>query len=66
MAKRNVKIWYDAEGDYLEVIYDQRSGYFRETAADQVTEKVDEEGEILGFSVLRVSSLTRSPLEVAL
>lgn len=66
MAKRNVKIWYDPEGDYLEVIFDQRPGYFRETATDQVMEKVDEEGEILGFSVLRVSSLTRNPLDVAL
>jgi len=66
MAERNVKIWYDAEGDYLEVIFDQRPGYFRETASDQVMEKVDEAGEILGFSVLRVSSLTRNPLEVAL
>jgi len=66
MAERNVKIWYDAEGDYLEVIFDQRPGYFRETASDQVMEKVDETGEILGFSVLRVSSLSRNPLEVAL
>jgi len=66
MAERNVKIWYDAEGDYLEVIFDQRPGYFRETASDQVMEKVDETGEILGFSVLRVSSLTHNPLEVAL
>jgi uncharacterized protein YuzE len=66
MAQRNVKIWYDAEGDYLEVIFDQRPGYFRETASDQVMEKVDEAGEILGFSVLRVSSLARNPLDVAL
>jgi uncharacterized protein YuzE len=66
MVPRNVKIWYDAEGDYLEVIFDQRPGYFRETATDQVMEKVDEAGEILGFSVLRVRSLARNPLEVAL
>jgi uncharacterized protein YuzE len=66
MAERNVKIWYDPEGDYLEVISDQRPGYFRETASDEVMEKVDEEGGILGFSVLRVSSLARNPLEVSL
>jgi hypothetical protein len=28
--------------------------------------KVDEEGEVVGFSILRVSSLTRNPKEVAL
>ena len=66
MVKRKVKIWYDPEGDYLEVIFDQKPGYFRETANDQVMEKVDEDGNILGFSVLRVSALKEKPLEVAL
>lgn len=66
MAARSVRIWYDAEGDYLEVIFDQRPGYFRETASDRVMEKVDGDGNLLGFSVLRVSELKRAPLEVAL
>jgi uncharacterized protein YuzE len=66
MAERKVKIWYDPEGDYLEVMFDQKPGYFRETASDQVMEKVDEAGNILGFSVLKVSALKRAPLEVAL
>lgn len=66
MERRVVKVWFDAEGDYLEVIFDQREGYFRETQCEQVMEKVDEQGNILGFSVLRVSSLKTRPLEVAL
>jgi uncharacterized protein YuzE len=66
MAKKIVKLWYDPEGDYLEVTFEQKAGYFRETANDQVMEKVDQEGNILGFSVLRVSKLTKIPLEVAL
>jgi len=66
MAERSVKIWYDPEGDYLEVIFDQRPGYFRETASDQVMEKVDDHGNILGFSVLKVSAAREAPLEVAL
>jgi hypothetical protein len=66
MAKRTVKIWYDREGDYLEVLFDQKPGYFRETASDQVMQKVDDEGNLLGFSVLKVSALRRTPLEVAL
>jgi len=36
MAERKLKIWYDREGDYLEVIFDQREGFFSETANDQV------------------------------
>ena len=66
MADRKVKIWFDREGDFLEVIFDQREGYFRETENDQVMEKVDVEGKILGFSVLKVSALTEAPLDVTL
>ena len=65
MAARNVKVWFDVEGDFLEVTFDQRAGYFRETQCDQVMEKVDEHGNVLGFSLLRVSAL-KNPLEVAL
>ena len=66
MAARKLRIWYDREADYLEVLFDQREGFFRETANDQVMEKVDSQGNILGFSVLRVSALTKAPLELTL
>lgn len=67
MAKKIVKLWYDSEGDYLEVIFDKREGYFRGTKNDQVMEKIDNRGNILGFSVLKVSALRRhKPLEVVL
>ncbi|MGH7410682.1 MAG: DUF2283 domain-containing protein [Candidatus Methylomirabilis sp.] len=66
MAERTVRIWYDPEGDYLEVIFDQKPGYFRETASDQVMEKVDDHGNIFGFPVLKVSALRKAPLEIAL
>ncbi len=66
MAERRVKIWYDSEGDYLEVTFDSKPGYFRETANDQVMEKVDDEGNTLGFSVIKVSALRNVPLAVTL
>jgi hypothetical protein len=66
MAEQRVKIWYDAEGDYLEVLFDHRAGYFRETSSEHVMEKVDEAGNILGFSILKVSAVKKQPLEVAL
>ena len=65
-SQRRLKIWYDPEGDYLEVIFDQKAGYFRETETDQVMEKVDDEGNVLGFSVLRLSAMREKPLDVAL
>lgn len=66
MAKKVIKLWYDPQGDYMEVIFEKREGYFRETDNDQVMEKVDQRGNILGFSILKVSKLKRRPLEVAL
>ena len=66
MARKSVKIWYDPEGDYLEVMFEKKAGYFKATPSDQVMEKVDKQGNVIGFSVLRVSSLKEKPLDVAL
>ena len=63
----DVKIWYDKEADYLEVLFDRKAGYFRETENDAVMEKVDTDGNVVGFSILRVSSLsTQTPLSISL
>ena len=62
---KEIKIWYDKEGDYLEVLFERKKGYFRETENDTVMEKVDEEGNIIGFSVLKVSALKEKPLSIS-
>ena len=66
MAAKTVKMWFDPEADFLEVTFEQKPGFFRPTQNDQVMEKVDEAGNILGFSVLRVSQLKKVPFEVEL
>lgn len=66
MESKNVKLWYDPEGDYLEVIFENREGFFRETSNDAVMEKIDQNGHVIGFSVMNVSSFKKSPLEVVL
>ncbi|HLY63201.1 MAG TPA: DUF2283 domain-containing protein [Terriglobia bacterium] len=66
MAGKTVKMWLDPEADFLEVTFEQKPGFFRATENDQVMEKVDEEGNVIGFSVLKVSSLKNVPLEVSL
>ncbi len=66
MGDKYVNIWYDPEGDYLEVISEEREGYFKETENDRVMEKVDTKGKVLGFSILGVSSMKGEPLKVAL
>ena len=65
--ERKINIWYDKEGDYLEVIFERKAGYFRETENDAVMEKVDEHGNVIGFSILKVSVLKeQEPLSVSL
>lgn len=56
-----VNVWYDEEGDYLEVLFARKKGYFRETENDAVMEKVDEAGNIIGFSILKMSALKGTP-----
>lgn len=59
-----VKVCYDP--DCLEVTQKDRAGTFRETALDQVMAKVDAEGHVIGFSILKVSTLKGKPLELSL
>ena len=62
-----VSVWYDEAGDYLEVLFAYRKGYFRETDNDAVMEKVDESGQVIGFSILKVRELRGElPLTVTL
>ena len=62
-----VKVWFDPEGDYLEVQFRQGAGFMRPTAHDAVMERVDDEGHVLGFSVLGISKFSKDhPLEAEL
>lgn len=60
-----VKIWFDAEGDFLEVLFSDRPGFMRATDNDAVMERVDEHGALLGFSVINVSRLAKEKPLVA-
>ena len=62
---QQVKVWFDAEGDFLEVRFSDKAGFMRETKNDAVMERVDEEGNILGFSIMQVSRLARQKPLVA-
>ena len=56
---QSVKIWFDPEADFLEVLFSDAPGYMRETDNDAIMERVDTQGNILGFSVLNVSQLSK-------
>lgn len=61
MAKAII-VWFDPEADYLEVMFEKKAGYFRETDHEALMEKVDHQGHLIGFSLLGVSQLRDQPL----
>ena len=61
---KKIRIWYDEEGDYFEILFEKKAGYFRETKNDAVMEKVDQDGHIIGFSILRMSALKERPVSI--
>lgn len=39
---KELRVWYDEEGDYLEVLFEEKEGYFRETSNDAVMENAND------------------------
>ena len=65
--EKEITIWYDSEGDYMEVLFEKKAGHFKETNADNVMEKVDEQGKIIGFSILNFNAVRQGkPISVSL
>ena len=60
-----VKVWFDAEGDFLEVRFSDAAGYMKETNNEAVMERVDQNGRVIGFSIMQVSRLTKQKPLVA-
>lgn len=54
-----ITVWFDPEGDFLEVKFSNVAGYMRETDNDAVMERVDPEGNVIGFSIFNVIQLSQ-------
>ena len=59
---KEITVWHDKEGDFLEVMFDTKAGYFTETGYDGIMKKVDKDGRIIGFHILGVSQLESKKL----
>lgn len=50
-----LSVWFDEEGDFLEITLDHEEGFFNDLG-NGVFERVDEEGNTIGFAVLNVKA----------
>ncbi len=67
MTSRKVSVWYDHEGDMLEVLWAFREGYFTPTDDERILKRLDDDGEVIGFLIHEMSTLKQpSPLEFEL
>ena len=60
MKSKKVSIWYDEEGDMLEVLWSFREGYFTPTDDERILKRLDDRGEAIGFLIHEFSTL-KSP-----
>jgi Protein of unknown function (DUF2283) len=66
-SARPVKVWYDWEGDFLEVNFSDDTGYMVETENDAVMARLDIAGNVIGFSIMCVNRLSKEkPFEVTI
>ena len=67
MTNRKVSVWYDDEGDMLEVLWAFREGYFTPTDDERILKRLDDDGEVIGFLIHEVSTLKQpNPIEFEL
>jgi uncharacterized protein YuzE len=58
-------IWFDQEGDYLEVIFEDASATLEEVE-DDVFERRTPDGRVVGFAVFNVSKHDRDSIALPL
>lgn len=63
---KGVKIYFDKEADYIEILFEIKEGIFQETENDSVMKKVDLNGNLIGFSIQNISKLGINPLSLYL
>ncbi len=60
-----LKLWYDQEGDYLEVLFEDAPAALEEVG-DDIFERRTTDGRVIGFAVFNVSKHDRDKLIVPL
>ncbi len=58
-----MKIWYDQEGDYLEILFEDAPGVLEEIR-DDVFERRATDGRVIGLAVFNVSKHDKDTLNL--
>ena len=67
MQSQTVSVWFDRDGDMLEVLWGFREGFFAPTDDDRILRRLDNNGDVTGFLVHEFSTLAQSnPIEFRL
>lgn len=64
MAEGAIKLWYDSEADFLEIVLEKGNGIAYDTDDERVEVRLDEEGNVLSFHVLGLMSVSGTPLNI--
>jgi len=67
MAKKvaRLRVWFDEEGDFLEVTFANRKGSFRAIGPD-IFERIDTKGKVIGFAIFNFLKHDRKTVEIPL
>ena len=57
MTAEKAHVWFDPEGDFLEVTFSSAEGEWMDTEDERVMTKVDDKGDVIAFHILSVSTL---------
>jgi len=60
-----MRVWYDKEGDFLEITFRETKGYMRDIG-DDMFERIDEQGKVIGFAIFNFSKRDQKVVEVPL
>lgn len=66
MEKRAVKVRYDSDLDFLEVLFEQKEGYFEPVEDGGLMIRFDEEGNVIGFAIDGVTAVRPDGINVVL
>lgn len=64
MGESGIRLWYDSDADFLEVVFEKGKGVAYDTDDERVEMRLDGQGKVLSFHALGLKSVFGSPLNI--